>query len=244
MERLKGKFRRILGVYRRSRLLAAIVDETRWAWRVWVAPQKEMDQAHLRRDWDFEKPPEQKWHLHVLAVLVAQLGEEDWGDTLEIGCSAGGFTTYLARRCRSIAAYDFSPIACGLTAERFAQYPNVRIGRLDLVKDDIPGQYDLVFAMDVMECIMTRRHRKLGAAAKLANALRSGGLLVYTDCRLPKAVRGRWWLWWLPQQADEWAPILTSTPGLRLVFQETYSPEGQSSPGYPEKIIALFRKEA
>ncbi|MGA8728534.1 MAG: SAM-dependent methyltransferase [Terracidiphilus sp.] len=203
-----------------------------------------MDESHLRRSWDFATPDAQKWHIRVLAAIAAQIGNEHWGDALEIGCSEGIFTSYLAGHCRSIIAYDISPIARDRAVERCAQYPNVRIGLLDLASDEIQGQYDLVFAMDVLSCI--RGHKRLAKATnKLVSALREGGVLIYTDNSTPLEVLRSWGSrrWWSPflamMEPDDCVRFLQSRFPLQLVSREQYlhDPEGGR-----DQLIALLQK--
>lgn len=241
MEMLRRILRRILGLYRRSRLLAFIVPEARWHWRMWVDPQKSWDQHHLKRAVNYESLVEQQFRSCVQAAVVKQIGGESWGDALEIGCAEGVFTAYLAKHCRSVSAYDISTVAQTWAAERCAQYPNVRVGSLDIGRDEIPGQYDLVFVMDVLYYINGRR-RMAEVAAKLAKAVRGGGVLVFTECRLPKSFRGRFWRLCLPKGADGWADLLEAIPGLHPIYKEVYPPEGQRIPGYWDKLIVLFKK--
>jgi 2-polyprenyl-3-methyl-5-hydroxy-6-metoxy-1,4-benzoquinol methylase len=241
MGRLKRNLRRILGLYRYSRVLAFIVDYTREAQRLRLNPQQVADEAHLLGAWNFENAVERKWQCHALAAVATQIGKERWGDSLEIGCSEGVFTTELAQRCISVTGYDISPVAIARATERCAVYSNVRIGCLDATSSEILEQYDLVFAMDVLWLVVGRA-RQSSIAPKLVRALRSGGLLVFSDSRMPKWIRHPFWSLFFPSGADEWAKLLENTPGLTVVHKESYPPDGQSIPGYWEKLFVLFRK--
>ncbi len=245
--------RQLKKLLRRSPKLSNLISLARFlrqeAWfAAWarIAPKRFMDESHLRRSWDFDNPYSKEWHNRVLAVIAARMGEERWGDALEIGCSEGVFTSYLSSRCRSVDAYDISPIAQKRAIERCAQFSNVRIGLLDLAKNEIPGQYDLVFAMDILSCIRGRR-RLARAVTKLTNALREGGVLIYTDNSMPLDVLRSWGNhpWWGPffamMEPDDCVRFLQSRFPLQLVSREQYVRDSQ---GGRDQLIALFRKGA
>lgn len=159
-----------------------------------------------------------------------------------MGCSEGVFTLQLARRCRSVAAYDISPVACMRAAERCTAYPQVRVEKLNVIRDDIPGHYDVVFVMDLLEYIHGRTRMK-EVVAKLANAVRDGGLFVFCGCRLPAAIRGKWLVRRLPEGGDSLVAFLSGGFGLRLAYQEMHPETGRNFPGYPDHVIALFEKK-
>jgi 2-polyprenyl-3-methyl-5-hydroxy-6-metoxy-1,4-benzoquinol methylase len=203
-----------------------------------------MDKSHLRRSWNFETSDMQEWHRRVLTVIASQTGGEQWGAALEIGCSEGVFTSYLAGRCHLVDAYDISPVARERAAERCAQYSNVRIGLLNLASDEIVGQYDLVFAMDVLSCIRGR-DRLASATNKLANALRDGGILIYTDNSMPLDVlrswgSHRWWSSFLAMmEPDDCVHFLENRYSLQLLSREQYLPD---LAGGRDTLIALLQK--
>jgi SAM-dependent methyltransferase len=244
MKWLKKMLRRSPVLDKLVSLLRFLLNEAWFAGWVWIAPKKFMDESHLRRSWDFESPYSQEWHGRVLAVITARIGGDKWGDALEIGCSEGVFTSYLASRCRSVDAYDISSVARKRAAERCAQHPNVRIELLDLAKDEIPGQYDLVFAMDILSCIRGRK-RLARAVNKLVNALRDGGILIYTDNSMPLDILRSWGShrWWGPllamMEPEDCVHFLESQFRLQLVFREQYLPNRQ---GGRDQLIALLQK--
>ena len=228
------------------KLLRFLANEVWFAGWVWIAPKRWMDISHLRRSWSFERPAARQWHSRVLAVVEGQVCERKWGDALEIGCSEGVFTSNLSRRCRSVDAYDISPVARARAAERCAHCPNVRIGALDLATDDISGRYDLVFAMDVLSCIRGRK-RLVSAVARLVSSLKTDGLLIVTDTSIPLDIRDfwgsrRWWRRWLAMMdSNEYVELLESTLRLRLVYREDYLPEGAQAKDCWDAFIALFQ---
>lgn len=245
MTRLKKVLRQIpglVGFYRQARFLPCVIRHARAYTREARAyTQESMDQAHLKREFNSDTPIEQLWHRRVLDVVSHQLGTDRWGDTFEAGCSEGAFTAHLAQRCRTVNAYDISPVARRRAAERCAGHVHVQVGLLNIITDEIPGQYDLVFAMDVLYYVNGRK-RMAAVVRKLVGALRHGGYFVFTDCRVGPDMRQRWWSRWLPKGADDYTAFLVTDFGLRCIYQETYPSEGHHIPGYPDKRIALFEK--
>jgi len=238
---VKGKLRRILGLYRRSRILSFVVDHSREAKRLRLQPKEAADEAHISGTWNFENATERKWQGHVLEVLASIAGEERWGNALEIGCSEGVFTEQLAQRCTSLSAYDISPVATERATKRCASYSNVQIICQDAATEAVPGQYDMVFVMDIL-WLVVGRDRQLSIVSKLVQNLREGGLLVFSDSRMPKVVRHPIWSALFPSGADQWARLIENTPGLEAVHREFYPPKGESVPGWWDKLFVVYRK--
>ncbi len=228
MGKLKNKLRRILGLnglYRHSKILSFFVDNSREARRLRLNPREAANQGHLSRAWNFDSPIEREWQRHVLATVAAHAGAERWGDSLEVGCSEGVFTAELAQRCHSVTGYDISAVAVARAAERCGEYANVRFCQLDAASEEIEGEYDLVFVMDILWMVVGRAG-KSSIIPKLTKALREGGLLVFSDSRMPKWVRHPFWSLFLLPGADEWGKQLENTPGLTVVHKECYPPNG------------------
>jgi len=236
IHRLFRRAPRLHHVYRQARYLAGLAY-ARW----WADPVEQMEKWNCRRVWNYERAAEQDRYTHTLAAITRQLGAEQWGDALEVGCSDGVFTARLAPHCRSVTACDISPTACARTAERCAPYPNIHVQQLNSASDAISGCYHLVFAMDVLEMIPDRKGVR-NTVAKLTAALRAGGLLVVSGCRWPVELRNSWWGRWRLEDARNRVSFLRGHSGLRLLYQEDYPETSGSIPGYRDHVIALFEK--
>lgn len=237
---IKKALRRIPGlvpVYHQACFLGRIVHE---GW--WVDQNRFYDEAHQRRDWDFGSPLVRDRNRRLLAAVGRYVGSEPWGSALEIGCAEGIFTCELAPHCASVTATDISAIACENAARRCAAIGNVTVKQLNLLRDPIPGAYDLVFAMDVFDCLHGRSRIERVAAA-CAGALRPGGLLAFTGCRLPSPLRAYPVPRWLREGADNLVAFLHGRFGLTLVHREIHPDDEQDRPDYPVHVIALFRRE-
>jgi len=239
MNRIRDLARRIPGLaatYRQARNVGHILHEG------WLADRiKVMDQIHLRQTWDFAVPAEQDRHRRILEALRRQLGTTVWGDALEIGSAEGLFTMQLAACCRTVAAWDISPVACDRARVRCRDARNVQIEVRDVMRGDLSADYDLVFAMDCLEYVHGRGSLRQ-VISKLIGSLRPGGFFVYCGCRLPAPVRFAWWARWFREGADNLAADLVENFGLRLAHQEVHPPESGSLPGYLDHLILLLQK--
>jgi len=226
---MKQLLRRIPGltaIRQQATVLVRIAYE-RWC----VDPQVMNDRSHLRGEWDFAAPAEQERYGRVVAAVANQRGAGSWGEVLEVGCSEGLFTTELARRCASVTACDISPVALARAAERLAQYPHVQLRQLNILRDSVSGMFDVVFVMGVLQFVHSRGHvRRI--ARKLARTLRTGGLLVVNEVRLPPQMERTWWARWLVQGGSNHVDFIDGREGLHLIHHEVY-------PGY---VVALFQQ--
>ncbi len=229
--------KRVPGVpklYRQIVLLKIIAQER------WFADRRLMnDRSHLTGEWNFGSLANEERYERALRLVARSMGTDYWGDVLEVGCASGLFTERLAERCQSLTANDISPVACARTAERLSKYTHLRVENCDLDFDPIAGCFDVVFAMDVLEFIHGRdRLDRVGR--KLAGAVRSGGVLILSACRLPEGLRRCWWSPIFPEGADNIVNYFSLRFGLRLVHKEIHSvPE---APDYVEHIMAAFKK--
>lgn len=116
-------------------------------------------------------------------------------------------------------------------AQHLAPHPHVRVLQLDVMRDPITAQHDLVFAMGVLEFVhgpdLLQR-----VTTKLSAALRLGGLLVVNDVRLPLEIEDTWWARGLAEGGTNQASFMDGRGGLRLVDEHIH----------PAYVIALFEK--
>jgi 2-polyprenyl-3-methyl-5-hydroxy-6-metoxy-1,4-benzoquinol methylase len=181
--------------------------------------------------WDFEKPSCIDRYQKVLEVVEKHM-PLPWGDVAEVGCGVGVFTASLVERGARVAASDISQVALERTRARCGDAANLELRVVDLERDVLEGEYDVVFAMDVLECIHGRSTIE-AATNKVANAVRPGGLLLVTMSRLPEMI-GHSRLWFqLIEGAEAMFAFLNGRYGLTLLErrdEERYS-------------IAVFRRQ-
>ena len=132
-------------------------------------------------------------HQREAEMLDRVRGIKRFGCALEIGCAEGVFTKILAERCDSLLATDFSEDALPRARQRCQGAQHVRFGQIDLRNDPLPGVFDLIVAIHVVEYIKNplalRRVRD-----KLVRGLRPGGYLLLGSCTGDNEFRER--LWW------------------------------------------------
>jgi 2-polyprenyl-3-methyl-5-hydroxy-6-metoxy-1,4-benzoquinol methylase len=206
----------------------------------WGDRRRRFDRAH-QRVWDYRAPIERKRYVRVLHVAQQHSAQDNWSNVLEVGCAQGLFTMELAPRCQALMACDISPRACESAAERCHPYQHVRIEQMDITQEMFSNRFDLVFALDLLEAIHGDQ-RVAGVADKLLDAVRPGGLLIFSGSRLPKQMRDSWWTRKLIEGADNHLAYLLGRVDVRLVHQELYPEAGGEIPGYPQHLIAIIQK--
>lgn len=216
----------LVSTYRQARILASAAYE-RWG----ADPARMNDQSILDGDWHFDDPAEQARYQNVLAAVARCLGGSGWGDVLEVGCAEGLFTAELIRRAASVSAYDVSAVACARTMQRL---PEVRVRQVDIQRDSIDGPFDVVFLMAVLGYVHGRG--KLDrVSAKLAAALRPGGLLVFNELRLhDPTMEDSWWARWLGEGGLQLLTFLDGRNGLRLIDRDLQ----------PRYVVGVYQKWA
>jgi methylase of polypeptide subunit release factors len=157
-------------------------------------------QPEIKRDFSQTDP----WHyttndLEILRhrreaeMLDGVRGVHRFGCVLEIGCAEGVFTEILADRCDSLLATDFSEVALARARQRRQWDEHVTFAQMDLRTDPLPGDFDLIVAIHVVEYIKNpvslRRVRD-----NLVRGLRTGGYLLLGSCTGDNEFReGFWW---------------------------------------------------
>jgi peptidoglycan/xylan/chitin deacetylase (PgdA/CDA1 family) len=102
---------------------------------------------------------------------------------LEVACAEGHFTMLLAPRVVALRSVDISRLALERARLRCQSLPNVRFDQLDLVKDDLGGNYDLIVCSEVLFYVGDRASLA-EVAEKLKGALRSRGRLILAHANL------------------------------------------------------------
>lgn len=132
-------------------------------------------------------------HQREVEMLDRVRGGKRFDSALEIGCAEGVFTKILADRCDSLLATDFSEDALSRARRRCQGDEHVSFAQIDLRNDLLPGVFDLIVAIHVVEYIKNplslRRVRD-----KLVRGLRTGGYLLLGSCTGDNEFReGLWW---------------------------------------------------
>ena len=133
---------------------------------------------------------------------------------LEVACAEGHFTQMLARRAGVVVAADVSPIALERARRRCRDHDNVSFLQLDLVDDELPGGFDVVFCSEMLFYVGDR-HALRRVARKLAGALRPGGVLITAHANaVVDDHDAPGFDWDVPFGAQTIGRALSATPGL------------------------------
>lgn len=210
--------------------------------REWLGDRPQLfDSLHLAKSWDVDSPVERRRYERILTMVRQGLGREDLGEVFEVGCSEAAFTEAVAPGCRSVTTGDISFVALARARERCARFANVTVIRWDLCRDQVPGSFDVVFAMDVLDYIHGPVQRRR-VMAKLARAVRPGGFLAISVCRLKtrasEGLLGRVLLGGGLNLLD-W---IDGHHGLALVAREYFGAKEEEYPGYMEHALAVYSK--
>lgn len=164
--------------------------------------------------WHYETPYEKKKYEQTLELLP----QPRFRRGLELACAEGHFTRLLAPRVDRLLATDFSPTALRRAATRCHEHGNIEFAPLDLVRDAFPsGRFDLIVCSEVLYYAGSFANLRR-VAAKIANALESGGYLVTAHAHLVADEPHRAGFDWdLPFGAKRIGDTLGRNPHLKLV---------------------------
>ncbi|MEM4380228.1 MAG: trifunctional glycosyltransferase/class I SAM-dependent methyltransferase/polysaccharide deacetylase, partial [Thermoplasmatales archaeon] len=129
--------------------------------------------------WNYTNAYEQTKYEQTLSLIPDGPIEK----ALELGCAEGHFTVQFAPRVNYLLAADISQTALNRAAERSKKFKNVVFRCLDMTKDPIPGQFDLIVCSEVLYFVGDKR-RLRAMADKLANSLKPGGHLLMAHANL------------------------------------------------------------
>lgn len=179
--------------------------------------------------WKYETG-EGRERLLKAASLMQSVQQGRFRNALEIGCAEGAFTEMLAPCCESLVAVDFAPHALERTRQRL-RGSHVTFQQLDLRRDPLPGTFDLIIVMDVLDCIfrpaILRRVRN-----RLVDAMEPGGYLLLVDPRQNASFESSWWGRLLIRGGTNVRAFVACHVSLRLVSEDSTETH----------VFGLFRK--
>lgn len=139
-----------------------------------------------------QRPQDLPWHRdEPPALLVEALDARGGGGTaLDVGCGAGSFSLYMARRGYRVTAVDFMPQAVDML-ERLAGKTGLSITAAvaDVTAWEPPHSFDVVLDVGCLHSLGSARrgtYRK-----RLLRWLAPGGDFILVHCG-----RRGWWDWW------------------------------------------------
>ncbi|MBY3612158.1 trifunctional glycosyltransferase/class I SAM-dependent methyltransferase/polysaccharide deacetylase [Rhizobium bangladeshense] len=141
-----------------------------------AAPQSEEDYwEHIfeRPDpWNYVSVYEQVKYEQTLSLIPKGIGK-----ALELACAEGIFTDKLAQRVAHLTATDISQRAIDRAIDRCHDHRNVELYVLDFVKNDLPGEQDLIVCSEVLY-YMKDEETLANVCRKMAAALKPNGYLI------------------------------------------------------------------
>ncbi len=151
-----------------------------------------------------------------LAMLDRVRGIHRFSRALELGCAEGIFTEYLADRCDSLLAAEFNEVALGRARERCQRAAQVQFASFDLRAEPIPGVFDIILAIHILEYIQNpirlRRIRK-----KIIAAMKPGGYLLLGCVSFKSPNEDAWWSQYLLRGGKQINSFFAQHPKLTLV---------------------------
>ncbi len=163
---------------------------------VW-GPEKETN----RYQRDFAKPDpygysrkshEQARYQLAAAMIDRLRSEKPVPRALEVGCHEGAFTELLIDRCDSVVATEVSEEVLARARGRLGHEPKVEFMRSHIILDPVPGRFDLIMLMDVLEVIVRPRVLR-SVRDKVVEALNPGGYLLVTNSAMSEVMERSWW---------------------------------------------------
>lgn len=212
-----------------ARRMLAKIPGLRSAWHlgrtikdVWL-DSSEYSQIELRQE--FSRPDpwryssnelEKMRHRGELAMLDRVRGAHPFPRALELGCAEGIFTESLASRCDSLLALDFNPVALQRAEEHCRRYDHIQFATLDLRANPLPGAFDLICAVHVLEYIQSP-FPLWKIREKIVNAIRPGGHLLLGCVAFNSPVDNSWWSRFLLRGGKQINAFFARHPKLTVV---------------------------
>ncbi|MDE1895514.1 MAG: methyltransferase domain-containing protein [Rhodospirillales bacterium] len=116
--------------------------------------QASRDAAHFERlyasdpdPWCFLSSP---YEQRKYDLTLATLGERQFANAFEAGCSIGVLTARLAPRCNALLAADMVETALESARQRCAAMHQVRLAKLRLPAQWPPGRFDLILLSEIL----------------------------------------------------------------------------------------------
>ena len=141
----------------------------------WSAEVKALHLHDLQEIWDRRLAPHVWNQYHnQLETYMAYAGQVPL-DVLDVGCAQGTLALLLAERGHRVTAVDLRPEFLTYAKTRHTQ-GEIRFLVANVLEDEIPGTFDLIFANQIIEHLVYPEQMLRRLAAKL----KPGGRLVVT----------------------------------------------------------------
>ena len=132
-------------------------------------------QHDMQEIWDRTRAPHIWNQYHNQLQIYKGFANREGMRILDVGCAQATLALQLAELGHEVTAADLRPEFLNYAKSRYT-HGSIEFAQLNVLKDAIPGQYDLIFANQIIEHIV---YPQL-LVTKLASALALGGRLVVT----------------------------------------------------------------
>ncbi|WP_170271955.1 glycosyltransferase [Sphingobium limneticum] len=185
--------------------------------------------------WNYGSSYEQeKYRLQLDCVPSGPIG-----NALELACAEGMFTVQLAERVDHLLATDIAKPAIDRARQRLSGRENVEFALLDLSKESLPCNLDLIICSEVLY-YLDDREELASVTARLAAALAPGGAIVTAHAYLAVDDPGSTGFDWAnPFGARVISRAFAQTPGLvleRSVRTELYQVDRYRKCAAPSRL--------
>lgn len=181
--------------------------------------KNELEELFLadRDPWNYEVSPKEQRRLHrELQTIVSGFGTARIPRALEIGCAEGVFSEMLMASCDSLLCVDSSPTALSRARQRCTWPSSVQFAHFDLHHDAIPGTFDLIVIISVLDYIENPLHL-MQIRSRLVAALAPGGMMLMGNSINDDVSHKAWWGQLLIRGARWMARYFAQHPKLQLV---------------------------
>lgn len=179
--------------------------------------QVELQQDFTHQDpWNYATDTLQvRRHTGEIA-MIDRLGSTHFDHVLELGCAEGIFTELLESRSQSLVATDFYSVVLERARQRRTWGNHVQFTCLDLRAEPLPGTFDLIVAIHVLEYVQSPfpLHR---IREKIVQALRPGGHLFLGCVAFNATNENSWWSRYLLRGGRNINNYFIAHPQLTLV---------------------------
>jgi len=150
--------------------MKAPVFDPNWSREVFALYQHDMQEI-----WDRTRAPHVWNQYHNQLRIYQGFANREGMRILDVGCAQATLALQLAELGHEVTAADLRPEFLAYAKSRYT-HGSIKFAQLNVLEDAIPGQYDLIFANQIIEHIV---YPQL-LVSKLASALAPGGRLVVT----------------------------------------------------------------
>ena len=149
----------------------------------WPAEVQALYRHDMQEIWDRSIAPQVWNQYHNQLDYYLDLAGNGSQAILDVGCAQGTLALLLAERGHRVTAVDLRPAFLEYARSRHTQ-GEVRFFAANVLEDDIPGEYDLVFANQIVEHLvypdrlLQRLHALLKPGGRLVMTTPNGDYLV------------------------------------------------------------------